>query len=61
MSGYVGDLSPSQEETLQRVRDIATIILKCDLFIVQFRRAVEDFPNKPEDSDHYYLRWLRGQ
>ena len=34
MSGYVGDLSPSQEETLQRVRDIVTIILNCDVNII---------------------------
>ena len=26
----------------------------------QFKEAVADLPDKPEDSDAYYLRWLRG-
>ena len=27
----------------------------------QFKEAVEDIPNKPDDSDIYYLRWLRAK
>ena len=27
----------------------------------QFRVAVADIPNKPEDDDYYYLRWLRAR
>ncbi len=27
---------------------------------MQFKAAVEDIPNKPEDNDYFYLRWLRG-
>jgi hypothetical protein len=27
----------------------------------RFRIAVRDLPNKPEDTDHYYLRWLRAK
>ena len=26
-----------------------------------FREAVTDVDNKPDDSDHYYLRWLRAR
>ena len=26
----------------------------------QFRQQVEDLPGKPESSDAYYLKWLRG-
>ena len=44
MSGYVGDLSPSQEAALR-----------------QFREAVAEIANKPEEDDYYYLRWLRAR
>ena len=27
----------------------------------KFRAAVAEIPNKPEDDDHYYLRWLRAK
>ena len=27
----------------------------------QFREAVAEIPNKPEDDDYYYLRWLRAR
>ena len=27
----------------------------------QFREAVSGIGNKPEDDDHYYLRWLRAR
>lgn len=27
----------------------------------EFRDAVASIPNKPEDSDRYYLRWLRAR
>ncbi len=29
--------------------------------LLQFRAAVADIPNKPEDNDRYYLKWLRGR
>lgn len=29
--------------------------------LAAFREAVVDIPNKPEDTDHYYLRWLRAR
>ena len=27
----------------------------------EFREAVASLPNKPEDNDYYYLRWLRAK
>ena len=27
----------------------------------QFREAVAEIPNKPEEDDYYYLRWLRAR
>ena len=27
----------------------------------QFRAAVAEIPNKPEEDDYYYLRWLRAR
>ena len=27
----------------------------------QFREAVSEIPNKPEEDDYYYLRWLRAR
>ena len=27
----------------------------------QFREAVAGIANKPEEDDHYYLRWLRAR
>ena len=27
----------------------------------QFREAMAGIPNKPEEDDHYYLRWLRAR
>ena len=27
----------------------------------QFREAIAEIPNKPEENDHYYLRWLRAR
>ena len=27
----------------------------------EFRAAVSSIPNKPEDGDRYYLRWLRAR
>ncbi len=27
----------------------------------EFRVAVQDIPNKPEEDDPYYLRWLRAR
>ena len=27
----------------------------------QFRAAVAEIPNKPEEDDCYYLRWLRAR
>ena len=27
----------------------------------QFREAIAEIPNKPEEDDHYYLRWLRAR
>ena len=44
MSGYLGDLSPQQEEALQ-----------------QLKVVLQDIPDKPEDGDNYYLRWLRAR
>ena len=29
--------------------------------LVQFRSAVEELPNVPENNDRYYLRWLRAR
>ncbi len=29
--------------------------------LAAFRAAVADIPNKPEDNDYYYLRWLRAR
>ena len=28
---------------------------------VQLRAAVADIPDKPEDDDYFYLRWLRAR
>ena len=27
----------------------------------QFKAALQDIPNKPDDTDRYYLRWLRAK
>ncbi len=27
----------------------------------QFKAVLQDIQNKPEDTDHYYLRWLRAR
>lgn len=27
----------------------------------QFKVALQDIPNKPDDTDYYYLRWLRAR
>ena len=27
----------------------------------QFKAALEDIPNKPDDSDQYFLKWLRAR
>ena len=27
----------------------------------EFKTIVEDIPNKPDDTDYYYLRWLRAR
>ena len=29
--------------------------------LASFRDAVADIPDKPEDDDYYYLRWLRAR
>uniref|UniRef100_A0A4W4F5M2 SEC14-like lipid binding 8 n=2 Tax=Electrophorus electricus TaxID=8005 RepID=A0A4W4F5M2_ELEEL len=45
MSGRLGDLSPKQAEALS-----------------QFREKVQDvLPQFPSQSDHFLLRWLRGE
>ena len=45
LSGYVDNLNHQQMTALQ-----------------QFKEAVRrDFPNRPDDSDPYYLRWLRAR
>jgi len=28
---------------------------------LQLRAAVADIPDKPEDDDYFYLRWLRAR
>ena len=67
MSGYWGDLSPQQEEALKQVRAMIYMwrMGSREFFfhppLQQFKEAVADFPDKPEDSDPYYLRWLRGE
>lgn len=34
---------------------------KQEAALVEFREAVACIPNKPEDNDQYYLRWLRAR
>jgi len=29
--------------------------------LIKFRSAVAHLPDKPEDDDYFYLRWLRAQ
>ena len=34
---------------------------KQEAALAEFREAVACIPNKPEDNDQYYLRWLRAR
>ena len=75
MSGYVGDLSHSQEEALKKVRNIFSShgdkfgggrsTNKCIILAVicmQLRSAVLDISDElPETDDYFFLRWLRGE
>ena len=38
----------------------ANIILHMHKSHMQLKAAVADIPNKPDDDDYFYLRWLRG-
>ena len=29
--------------------------------LAEFKEAIQDIPRKPNDSDHYFLRWLRAR
>ena len=67
MSGHVGSLTPQQEEALSKVnatpKDACTrtsFVYDDCIVPMQFKSAVSDIPNKPEDNDYFYLRWLRG-
>ena len=67
MRGRWGDLSPQQEEALRQVgavdwgrREELLVSLSRRLLPPQFKEAVADLPDKPDDSSPYYLRWLRG-
>ena len=32
-----------------------------EIVLQQFKEAVADIPNKPDNTDHFYLRWLRAR
>ena len=34
---------------------------KQEAALQQFKAAVQDIPNIPEDTDYFYLRWLRAK
>jgi hypothetical protein len=40
---------------------VGSLSLRQEAALERFRIAVRDLPNKPEDTDHYYLRWLRAK
>ena len=67
MSGFVGDLSPQQEDALRKVRNLAYIIActcrdECSLLHnTQLRDALSDVEYLRDKDDHYFLRWLRAR
>ena len=43
-------------------RELKVLVSLCrSLTSLQFKEAVADLPDKPQNSDSYYLRWLRGE
>ena len=64
MSGFVGDLSPQQEDALRKVRNLAYIIAWtcCDeCSNTQLRDALSDVEYLRDQDDHYFLRRLRAK
>ena len=77
MSGFVGDLSPKQEDALRKVcswnfhvcssgreegQDCTVVIRYGELSVVQLRVAVSGIEKDlPDNDDYFYLRWLRGR
>ena len=61
MSGFLEDLTPQQAEELRKVNCEMYVYMVRLFGLLQFRAAVADIPNKPEDNDRYYLKWLRGR
>ena len=72
MSGHVGDLSPEQEEALEKVSSVLAMGLQRNhplliarlpappSYMYQLRAAVSGLP-LPEDDDYFFLRWLRAR
>ena len=67
MSGFVGDLSPQQEDALRKVRNWLYVITwscrdECSLLhTTQLRDALSDVEYLRDKDDHYFLRWLRAR
>ena len=40
---------------------MGTLTSEQEIKLQQFKDAVKDIPSKPNNSDHYHLRWLRAK
>ena len=40
---------------------VGTLTSEQEIKLQQFKDAVKDIPSKPDNSNHYYLRWLRAK
>ena len=63
MSGFVGDLTPQQEDALRKVLHLSRFITYggCCLRHTQLRSALRDVEEVADKDDHYFLRWLRAR
>ena len=72
MSGFVGNLSPQQEDALREVAITTTFrkiklwavwhIIACIVvYFLQLRSALHDVEEVADKDDHYFLRWLRAR
>ena len=54
-------LLPFSGDEVMISRHIGNLSHKQEAALQRFKEAVKDIPNKPDDSDTYYLRWLRAK